>query len=370
MRHCRQQALARYCVAHDRWKSKRKWKRLPARSHYVVWATGVTREARVREISHLIEDIPPTKVILLAHPHLLRQSRRQSGAENAGSVPHGVRETIPQTVAGRNSAACRIPFYSTSDWEPRPVAPPRRVWTGLAHGGSRVAGAVLKAKQGKLNESAVVFIRGPRGDDDFAGLIGASQQPIAWLRSVAFFIALLAMRNCRIAGRIRPGSGSFRSAQRGFALPRPPWRQFRYFAERPCSGRCGARSSCLRPLHPAVPSLVDRSKKLRRKPGCCWPGYPGPTTTYSATGGQRLDGFDVRPARPDVHVRFRFHAAQSRRDGSFEDLAARPGLLYRRFPDRGFRFLPQTRENALTTRLRSWVGVRLSKAGSNVVRSG
>ena len=60
---------ARFYVAHDRWKLK--VEEIARESQYVVWATGVT-EGLSWEISHLVENIPPTNVILWAHPHLLR----------------------------------------------------------------------------------------------------------------------------------------------------------------------------------------------------------------------------------------------------------------------------------------------------------
>jgi hypothetical protein len=78
-------------------------------------------------------------------------------------------------------------FYFTSDWEPRAVAPPRRVWNWF---GTDVPAlrALLGMKQGTLREADFVY-PGPQTDDDFAGLIGASGQVIRWPRCAAFLIA-------------------------------------------------------------------------------------------------------------------------------------------------------------------------------------
>jgi hypothetical protein len=177
---------ARFYVAHDRWKLK--VEEIARESQYVVWATGVT-EGLSWEISHLVENIPPTNVILWAHPHLLSITPAEREQE-WGRFRTALGKLFPKPLPEKLGAAQFI--YFTSDWEPRPVAPPRRVWTWFGTDGPALR-AVLKAKQGKLSEAAVVY-PGPREDDDFAGLIGASQQPIAWLRGVAFLIALVAMQ--------------------------------------------------------------------------------------------------------------------------------------------------------------------------------
>ncbi|HYL72948.1 MAG TPA: DUF805 domain-containing protein [Bryobacteraceae bacterium] len=69
---------ARFYVSHDRWQQK--VADVVQVSQLVVWATGVTEGLRW-EISHLIDSLPPEKLILWAHPHLLPLSEAEREAE-------------------------------------------------------------------------------------------------------------------------------------------------------------------------------------------------------------------------------------------------------------------------------------------------
>jgi hypothetical protein len=110
---------ARFYVSHERWQEK--VQDVAKESQFVVWATGVTEGLRW-EISHLIENLPPEKLVLWAHPHLLRLSEPEREAEwtrfrtQLGGV-------FPKPLPERLGEARLI--YFEPDWTPRGVAPPR-----------------------------------------------------------------------------------------------------------------------------------------------------------------------------------------------------------------------------------------------------
>jgi hypothetical protein len=69
---------ARFYITNERWKEK--VADIVKVAELVVWATGTTEGLRW-EISHLLESLPPEKLILWAHPHLLRVSEKEREAE-------------------------------------------------------------------------------------------------------------------------------------------------------------------------------------------------------------------------------------------------------------------------------------------------
>jgi hypothetical protein len=69
---------ARFYVSHDRWQQK--VADVVRVSQLVIWVSGVTEGLRW-ELSHLINSLPPTRLVLWAHPHLLNLSAAQREAE-------------------------------------------------------------------------------------------------------------------------------------------------------------------------------------------------------------------------------------------------------------------------------------------------
>ena len=69
---------ARFYCSDDRWKQK--VADVADVAQLIVWATGVTEGLRW-EISHLVERTPPEKLILWAHPNILRLGPQQREAE-------------------------------------------------------------------------------------------------------------------------------------------------------------------------------------------------------------------------------------------------------------------------------------------------
>jgi hypothetical protein len=132
---------ARFYVSHDRWQQK--VADVTAEAQFVVWATGVTEGLRW-EISHLVATVPPEKVILWAHPHLLQLAPREREAEWAKfrTTLGGV---FPKPLPERLGEARFI--YFTAGWEPHAVAPPRKVmpWFNPIRA---ALGAVLGIKTG------------------------------------------------------------------------------------------------------------------------------------------------------------------------------------------------------------------------------
>ena len=65
---------ARFYVAEDHWKGK--VAEIAKESEFVVWVSGMT-EGLQWELRHLINAVPPEKLIVWAHPHILRLKCRE-----------------------------------------------------------------------------------------------------------------------------------------------------------------------------------------------------------------------------------------------------------------------------------------------------
>jgi hypothetical protein len=108
---------ARFYVTNERWKEK--VADIVKVAELVVWATGTTEGLRW-EISHLIESLPPEKLVLWAHPSLLRVGEAEREAEWSR-----FRETLgsvfPKPLPERLGNARFI--YFTPQHEPVPVGP-------------------------------------------------------------------------------------------------------------------------------------------------------------------------------------------------------------------------------------------------------
>jgi hypothetical protein len=110
---------ARFYVTHELWKQK--VSEVAALSRFVVWATGSTEGLRW-EISHLLENLPPEKLILLAHPHLLKLPDDQREAEwRAFLQSIGTLFPIPLPTRLGDTRF----FFFGPGWQPFAVAPPK-----------------------------------------------------------------------------------------------------------------------------------------------------------------------------------------------------------------------------------------------------
>ena len=157
---------ARFYCSDDRWKQK--VADVAADAQLIVWATGVTEGLRW-EISHLVERTPPEKLILWAHPNILRLGPQQREAEWSrflaavgGAFPKPLPKELGETQF----------IYFTAGWEPHPVAPPRRPFPRFSTTRATLA-AILALKTGVARVSRLGrwFARlGPAG---LALLLGA-----------------------------------------------------------------------------------------------------------------------------------------------------------------------------------------------------
>ena len=179
---------ARFYVSHAQWQEK--VVEVVEVAQYVLWATGATEGLRW-EISHLIASLDPEKLIVWAHPHLLRIGGPEREAEWRKFLEM-MGPLFPKPLPAILGRA-RF-FYFTKDWAPRAVAPPLSL-RGILNPNGAAARAVLAVKQGRRDESRVVY-RGATAreilESDFRSLIGAAGDGIHWPQAAAFFAARLA----------------------------------------------------------------------------------------------------------------------------------------------------------------------------------
>ena len=143
---------ARFYVSHDLWKQK--VADVAEASQLVLWATGITEGLRW-EISHLVDKVPPSKLILWAHPHLLPVSPLEREAEWSRFLDALGRHfpvPLPATLGDTRF------FYFTPDWQPHAVAPPRTgfIWAlrSFFNAQSSALRALLGIKKGELKAEA------------------------------------------------------------------------------------------------------------------------------------------------------------------------------------------------------------------------
>jgi hypothetical protein len=122
---------ARFYVTDERWQEK--VAEVARLSRLVVWTTGFTPGLHW-ELSHLLSSLPPEKLVLWAHPHLLKFNRQQREAEwqrflsTFGSL-------FPRGLPTRLGRICFI--YFTAGFEPHGVASdPWALTPAQAHGGA------------------------------------------------------------------------------------------------------------------------------------------------------------------------------------------------------------------------------------------
>jgi hypothetical protein len=110
---------ARFYVSHELWQQK--VSEVAQASQLVLWATGTTEGLRW-EISHLIENLPPEKLILFPHAQLLRMPEDQREAEWTKFL-QSLGSHFPLPLPSR-LGDIRF-FYFSPGWQPHAVVPPR-----------------------------------------------------------------------------------------------------------------------------------------------------------------------------------------------------------------------------------------------------
>lgn len=179
---------ARFYVSEELWRAK--VADVVKASQLVLWATGITEGLRW-EISHLIENLPPEKLVLWAHPHLLRVSaqERESGwTIFRRALGNLFPKPLPE-VLGDTRLIC-----FASDWTPIPIAPrwrgPATALRSLFSPLYSTARTVLRIKQGKLDARALTYTRALRdaAESSFKDVIGVGCK-VRWSHMIVFAVA-------------------------------------------------------------------------------------------------------------------------------------------------------------------------------------
>ena len=184
---------ARFYVTDELWHEK--VADVVKASQLVLWATGLTDGLRW-EISHLIESLPPQKLVLWAHPQLLHVDAVEREAEWTkflAALGQIFPKPLPETLGDARF------FCFAADWTPIAIAPP---WRGPIMAlrsffnplGSAMR-AVRRIKQGKIDSQRIVYRNARRDarESDFRTLIGAGATGIRWSNAMVFAVALAAM---------------------------------------------------------------------------------------------------------------------------------------------------------------------------------
>jgi hypothetical protein len=204
---------ARFYVSEDLWHQK--VGDVVKVSQLVLWATGITPGLRW-EIGHLIENLPPEKLVLWAHPHLMHMTapeREEEWAKFRAALGDIFPKPLPETL-GETRFICFAP-----DWTPIPIAPrwsgPFRAMGSFFDPMSSALSEVRKIKQGKLDANTVAYRGEARGgyEADLGTLIGVTGPKIIWQRVIALFAALCVSWNCIFLGGAF--AGMFSRAIRG-----------------------------------------------------------------------------------------------------------------------------------------------------------
>jgi hypothetical protein len=160
------------------------------------------------EIGHLIENLPPEKLVLWAHPHLMHLTapeREEEWAKFRAALGDIFPKPLPETL-GETRFICFAP-----DWTPIPIAPrwwgPLRALGSLFDPTGSALREVRKIKQGKLDAHIVAY-RGEacgEAEGDLGTLIGVSGPKIIWRRVIALSAALCVSWNCAFLGPVFVG---------------------------------------------------------------------------------------------------------------------------------------------------------------------
>lgn len=179
---------ARFYVSEELWRAK--VADVVKASQLVLWATGITEGLRW-EISHLIENLAPEKLVLWAHPHLLRVSAQERESEWTifrRALGNLFPKPLPE-VLGDTRLIC-----FASDWTPSPIAPrwrgPATALRSLFSPLYSTARTVLRIKQGKLDARAVTYTHALRdtAESSFRDLIGVGYK-VRWSHMIVFAVA-------------------------------------------------------------------------------------------------------------------------------------------------------------------------------------
>lgn len=108
---------ARFYASHEVWHQK--VADAAQVSQLVVWTTGTTEGLRW-EISHLLKSVPPAKLVVWAHPHLLRVARAEREQEWSAFLS-ALAKAFPRALPERLGKTRFIWFKE--DWDVVPVAP-------------------------------------------------------------------------------------------------------------------------------------------------------------------------------------------------------------------------------------------------------
>ena len=177
---------ARFYASDDRWQEK--VADVAREAQLIVWASGHTEGLRW-EVKHLIGNVPPERLLVVAHPHLLntsRQAREQEWQQFLSTLGQEFPRPLPASLGEARF------FYFTKDWEPRAIAAPRKL---IPWGGATAAAArqLVRVKQGKVAEATAVY-PGPSENDDLGGILGASSPDIQWGRVAGFAAACILLK--------------------------------------------------------------------------------------------------------------------------------------------------------------------------------
>jgi hypothetical protein len=183
---------ARFYASNDLWHAK--VADVVKASQLVVWASGITEGLRW-EIAHLIENLPPGKLILWAHPHLLRIGSAEREAEWT-RFRDAFGDIFPKPLPVELGDT-RF-FCFAADWTPIPIAPcyrgPFSALRSFINPLGSALSVALRVHQGKLDPAKAAYRHAMRdaADGDFAALLGVAGKRIRWTRIAAFAIAELA----------------------------------------------------------------------------------------------------------------------------------------------------------------------------------
>jgi hypothetical protein len=164
-------------------------------SQLVLWATGVTEGLRW-EISHLIKNLPPGKLVLWAHPHLLRVGTAEREVEWAKFL-QALGGVFPRPLPEHLGDARFICF--AADWTPIPIAPlwrgPIRALRSFFNPLRSAMRMVRRVKQGKIDPQRVAYRHVERDikEGDFARLIGVGDETLRWPNMTSFAFAKAAV---------------------------------------------------------------------------------------------------------------------------------------------------------------------------------
>lgn len=180
---------ARFYVSDELWQAK--VADVVKASQLVIWVTGLSEGLRW-EISHLIESVPPEKLVLWAHPHMLRAGAAEREAEWRNFL-EALGPVFPKPLPEFLGDARFICF--AEDWTPIPIAPPWRSPIGALRSFFDPLGSALRVvnriRKGILDPRKAAYSHATRDirESDLANLIGVGEMGIRWPNMIVFAVA-------------------------------------------------------------------------------------------------------------------------------------------------------------------------------------